>query len=105
VVAARSEWADAHPQLAKGFQSAWADAWLWLLETSNQTQAIEIALKHLGAEAPAALNALQNLQRQGVPQISAEGMSQVIALVWRNESVGQNKMPEPDSYFWPTYRA
>jgi ABC-type nitrate/sulfonate/bicarbonate transport system substrate-binding protein len=88
--------------LAKGFQSAWADAWRWLLEPSNQAQAIEIALKHLGAEAPSALNALQNLQRQGMPQITAEGMSQVIDLVWRNESVGQKPMPQPASYFWPT---
>ncbi len=100
VVAARSEWAEAHPLLAKGFQSAWADAWRWLLEPSNQAQAIEIALKHLGAEAPSALNALQNLQRQGMPQISAEGMSQVIDLVWRNESVGQKPMPEPASFFF-----
>jgi hypothetical protein len=43
---------------------------------------------------------LQNLQRQGTPQISAEGMSQVIDLVWRNESVGQKPMPEPASYFF-----
>jgi hypothetical protein len=88
--------------LAKGFQSAWADAWRWLLNSSNQAQAIEIALKHLGAEAPAALNALQNLQRLGTPQISAEGMSQVIGLVWRNEPVGKKPMPQPVSYFWPT---
>jgi hypothetical protein len=72
------------------------------LDPGNQAQAIEIALKHLGAEAPAALNALQNLQRQGMPQISEEGMSQVIDLVWRNESVGQKPMPQPVSYFWPT---
>lgn len=102
VVAARSEWAEANPLLAKGFQSAWADAWRWLLNSSNQAQAIEIALKHLGAEAPAALNALQNLQRLGTPQISAEGMSQVIGLVWRNEPVGKKPMPQPVSYFWPT---
>ena len=62
----------------------------------------KIIINHLGAEAPAAFNALQNLQRQGTPQISAEGMSQVIELVWRNESVGQKPMPQPDSYFWPT---
>jgi hypothetical protein len=67
----------------------------------NDSQAIEIALKHLGAEAPAAQSALQNLQRQGVPHISEEGMAQVIALVWRSESLDQ-PMPQSGSYFWPS---
>jgi ABC-type nitrate/sulfonate/bicarbonate transport system substrate-binding protein len=105
VVAARREWADAHPQLAKGFQNAWSKSWQWLLDTNNQSQAIEIALQHLGAEAPAAQNALQNLQRQGMPQIAAEGMAQVIALVWSHEDVGQKEMPHPGIYFWPATAA
>jgi len=101
VIAARRDWADAHPELAKGFQSAWALAWQWLLNSDNQSQAIEIALKHLGAEEIAAHNALQNLQRQGVPHITAEGMSQVIDLVWHTESADQKTLPEPSGYFWP----
>jgi hypothetical protein len=67
----------------------------------NESQAIEIALKHLGAEAPATQSALQNLQRQGVPHISEEGMAQVISLVWRSESLDQ-PMPLSGSYFWPS---
>lgn len=102
VVAARREWADAHPELAKGFQSAWTAAWYWLMNPLNELQAIEIALKHLGAEAPAAQNALQNLHRQGVPHISEEGMAQVIDLVWRSESLDPKPMPQPGSYFWPS---
>ncbi len=102
VVAARREWADAHPELAKGFQSAWTAAWQWLMNPLNESQAIEIALKHLGAEAPAAQNALQNLHRQGVPHISEEGMAQVIDLVWRSESLDPKPMPQPGSYFWPS---
>ena len=102
VVAARREWADAHPELAKGFQSAWMAAWQWLMNPLNESQAIEIALKHLGAEAPAAQNALQNLHRQGVPHISEEGMAQVIDLVWRSESLDPKPMPQPGSYFWPS---
>ena len=100
VVAARREWADAHPKLANGFQSAWSAAWQWLMNPLNESQAIEIALKHLGAEAPAAQSALQNLQRQGVPYISEEGMTQVINLVWRSESLDQKAMPQPGSFFW-----
>ena len=102
VVAARREWADAHPELAKGFQSAWTAAWQWLMNPLNESQAIEIALKHLGAEAPAAQSALQNLHRQGVPHISEEGMAQVIDLVWRSESHAEKPMPQSGSYFWPT---
>ena len=102
VVAARREWADAHPELAKGFQSAWTAAWHWLMNPLNESQAIEIALKHLGAEAPAAQSALQNLHRQGVPHISEEGMAQVIDLVWRSESLDPKPMPQPGSYFWPS---
>ena len=102
VVAARREWADAHPELAKGFQSAWTAAWQWLMNPLNESQAIEIALKHLGAEAPAAQSALQNLHRQGVPHISEEGMAQVIDLVWRSESLDPKPMPQPGSYFWPS---
>jgi ABC-type nitrate/sulfonate/bicarbonate transport system substrate-binding protein len=101
VVAARREWADAYPELAKGFQGAWTAAWQWLMNPLNDSQAIEIALKHLGAEAPASQSALQNLQRQGVPHISEEGMAQVIALVWRSESLDQ-PMPQSGSYFWPS---
>ena len=102
VVAARRDWADAHPELAKGFQNAWTAAWQWLMNPLNESQAIEIALKHLGAEAPAAQNALQNLHRQGVPHISEEGMAQVIDLVWRSESLDPKPMPQPGSYFWPS---
>jgi NitT/TauT family transport system substrate-binding protein len=102
VVAARREWADAHPELAKGFQSAWTAAWQWLMNPLNESQAIEIALKHLGAEAIAALSALQNLHRQGVPHISEEGMAQVIDLVWRSESLDAKPMPQSGSYFWPS---
>ena len=101
VVAARREWADAHPELAKGFQSAWTAAWQWLMNPLNESQAIEIALKHLGAEAPAAQSALQNLHRQGMPHISEEGMAQVIDLVWRSESPDGKAMPQSGNYFWP----
>lgn len=100
VVAARREWADAHPELAKGFQSAWTAAWQWLMNPLNESQAIEIALKHLGAEAPTAQSALQNLHRQGVPHISEEGMAQVIDLVWRSELHAEKPMPQSGSYFW-----
>ncbi|MEY3135296.1 MAG: hypothetical protein RJA39_1178 [Pseudomonadota bacterium] len=102
VVAARREWADAHPELAKGFQSAWTAAWQWLMNPLNESQAIEIALKHLGAEAPTAQSALQNLHRQGVPHISEEGMAQVIDLVWRSELHAEKPMPQSGSYFWST---
>ena len=102
VVAARREWADAHPELAKGFQSAWTAAWQWLMNPLNESQAIEIALKHLGAEAPAAQSALQNLHRQGVPHISEEGMAQVIDLVWRSELHAEKPMPQSGNYFWPS---
>jgi len=68
----------------------------------NESQAIEIALKHLGAEAPAAQSALQNLHRQGVPHISEEGMAQVIDLVWRSQSLDEKPMPQSGSYFWST---
>ncbi len=100
VVAARRPWADAHAAAALGFQKAWSDAWGWLLNPDNQAQAIDIALKHLGAEAPAAQNALQNLQRQGMPSITAEGMAQVVDLVWHTEAVAQSSKPDPAQYFW-----
>lgn len=100
VVAARRAWADAHAVAAIGFQKAWADAWQWLLNADNQAQAIDIAIKHLGAEAPAAHNALQNLQRQGMPSITTEGMAQVVDLVWHNEAVAQSSKPDPAQYFW-----
>lgn len=102
VVAARRTWADAHAVAALGFQKAWADAWQWLIQPDNQAQAIDIALKHLGAEAPAAQNALQNLQRQGMPSITAEGMAQVVDLVWHNEDAGHSPKPDPAQYFWGT---
>lgn len=100
VVAARRAWADAHADAAQGFQHAWGAAWQWLLDHHNQAQAIEIAVKHLGAEAPAAQNALQNLQRQGMPSITAEGMGQVVDLVWHTEAVAQAPKPDPAQYFW-----
>ena len=100
VVAARRAWADANAGAAQGLQRAWLAAWQWLLHPEHQAQAIELAIQHLGAEAPAANLALQNLQRQGVPSISHDGMSQVIDLVWQNEPVGQTPQPDPAGYFW-----
>lgn len=100
VVAARRAWAQANAFAAAGFQKAWLQAWSWLLNPDNQAHAIDIALKHLGAEAPAAQMALQNLQRQGMPSITAEGMAQVVDLVWQNEDIGASPQPAPAQYFW-----
>lgn len=100
VVAARRAWADAHPEAAAGLQRAWQQAWTWLLTPEHQAQAIALATQHLGAEAGAAKLALENLQRQGVPHISHEGMAQVIDLVWHSEAVGNTPMPDPARYFW-----
>ena len=100
VVAARRAWADAHPEAATGLQRAWQQAWTWLLTPEHQAQAIALATQHLGAEAGAAQRALENLQGQGVPHISHEGMAQVIDLVWHSEAVGNTPMPDPARYFW-----
>lgn len=100
VVAARRAWADAHVQACQAFQAAWTEAWQWLLNPDHQAPALALALQHLGAQAPAAQNALQNLQRQGMPAITAEGMAQVVDLVWQTESVAPPVKPDPASYFW-----
>jgi NitT/TauT family transport system substrate-binding protein len=85
VVAARREWADANAEAAHAFQRSWQAAWGWLMDATNSATAQAIAQQHLSAEPAGAALALKTLQRLGPPQLSTDGLRQVIDLVCASE--------------------
>jgi ABC-type nitrate/sulfonate/bicarbonate transport system substrate-binding protein len=99
VVAARRDWAEAHAELARAFQRSWTAAWQWLLDAHNAGAARELAVQHLSAEPASADRALQGLQRLGMPQLSAEGLAQVVDLVYASEAPSAAR-PEASTFIW-----
>lgn len=95
VCAARRDWIAAQPQAVAAFQTAWRQAWAWLLEPAHEAQALEIAVASLQADATSAQRALAGLRAQGQPQITPAGLLQVIELVWASETLpGEPPTPE-----------
>ena len=85
VGAARRAWAAANPQALTGFISAMHDAFAWLKDARNKSEAIALLPPRLNMDAQTASQAFDDYVRHPVPAISAEGMREVIDIVWDAE--------------------
>ena len=85
VGAARRAWAVANPQALTGFITAMHDAYAWLKDARNKAGAIALLPPRLNMDAPTASLAFEEYVRQPVPAITAEGMREVIDIVWDAE--------------------
>lgn len=85
VGAARRAWAVANPRALIGFIAAMHDAYAWLKDARNKSEAIALLPPRLNMDAQTASQAFEDYVRQPVPAITAEGMREVIDVVWDAE--------------------
>jgi ABC-type nitrate/sulfonate/bicarbonate transport system substrate-binding protein len=102
VMAARRSWADAHRRELAAFVRVMAEAHAWLRKPENAAQALEMLPQRLAIAPRAAAAALEQLESRPHPQISAEGMLQVIETVWAAEGYTRPK-GSPEKYMDLSY--
>jgi ABC-type nitrate/sulfonate/bicarbonate transport system substrate-binding protein len=85
VGASRRAWAAANPQALTGFIAGMHDAYAWLKDARNKSEAIALLPQRLNMDAETAALAFDDYVRQPVPAITADGMREVIDIVWDAE--------------------
>jgi ABC-type nitrate/sulfonate/bicarbonate transport system substrate-binding protein len=91
VMAARRSWAHAHVQELSAFVRAFADAYAWLREPGNSARALEMLPERLNVSPDVARSALENLAKRAPPELTEDGMRQVIDTVWEAEGYTRPK--------------
>jgi ABC-type nitrate/sulfonate/bicarbonate transport system substrate-binding protein len=85
VMAARRSWARTHEQAVLAFIRAYDAAYAWLQDPANHVEALSFLPSHLNIAPDAARDALQHFTQHPQPQLSVEGLQQVIDVVWDAE--------------------
>lgn len=85
VGASRRAWAAAHPNALTGFIRAMHDAFAWLKDPRHKAEAIAMLPSRLNMDEKVAGPAFDDYVRQPVPAITAQGMREVIDIVWDAE--------------------
>jgi len=85
VMAARRSWARSHEQAVLAFIRAYDAAYAWLQDSANHEEALSLLPSQLDIAPEAARQALQHYSQHARPQLSAEGLQQVIDIVWEAE--------------------
>jgi ABC-type nitrate/sulfonate/bicarbonate transport system substrate-binding protein len=85
IAATRRSWAQRNPEALVGFIRAMTAGYEWLRDPAHKAQALEIFPKRLDIDAKAADAALERFASRPRPQMSAEGLSQVVETVWEGE--------------------
>lgn len=102
VMAARRSWAREHEQEVIGFVRAYDAAYAWLQDARNSAEALSVLPAHLQIAPKAAAAALQSYATRARPQMSDEGLRQVIDIVWQAEGYTQPK-GAPERYIDLSY--
>jgi ABC-type nitrate/sulfonate/bicarbonate transport system substrate-binding protein len=91
VMAARRSWARTHGTELSAFVRAFEDAYAWLREPDNADRAIDMLPARLAISTAAARSGLENFVKRPPPQLTEDGMRQVIDTVWEAEGYTQPK--------------
>lgn len=91
VMAARRSWAHTHRHELEAFVRALAKAYAWLQKPENAGEALDLLPQRLAIAPRAAASVLEQLANRPPPQISPDGMRQVIDTVWEVEGYAQPK--------------
>ena len=91
VMAARQSWARNHARELSAFVRAFEDAYAWLREPDNAERALEMLPARLAISTAAARAALESFAKRPPPQLTGDGMRQVIDTVWEAEGYTQPK--------------
>lgn len=91
VMAARRSWASAHETELMAFVRAFDAAYTWLQDRENKSDAMTLLPARLSIAPRATVAAVAKFAHRPRPQISSEGLMQVIDTVWDAESYTQAK--------------
>ena len=97
VAAARRRWAAGHGDALVAFVRAMQEAFRWLKDPQNKAEAIRLLPARLNMDAAAAASAFDEFASHPLPQITAQGMREVIDVVWGAEGYRGAK-GAPDKY-------
>lgn len=97
VMAARRGWAQAHRRELAAFVRAFDEAYAWLQNPANAGEALDMLPQRLAIAPRAAAAVLESFAKRPRPQITADGLRQVIDTVWEAEGYSRPK-GGPDKY-------
>jgi len=104
VVAARRAWARENAERLVAFIRALEGAYDWLVGRSNKAEAVNILIERLRGDPAEAGKAYENFVSQPRPELRADGLRQVIDIVWDAEGF-QRPKPGPEKYLDLSYYA
>lgn len=102
IAAARRSWAQRHERELIAFIRAFNAGYAWLQDPGHKAEAVRILPGRLGIEPEAAVKAFDRLAMQPRPEISPEGLRQVIDVVWEAEGYKPPK-GAPEKYLDLSY--
>ena len=102
IAAARRSWAAGNEQALLGYIRAFDAAYAWLKDTRNKEDAIRLLPARLNIDRATASRAYDQIARQPLPQITADGLRQVIDIVWASERLAEPR-GKPENYLDLSY--
>lgn len=104
VMAARRSWAAQNEAALVAFIRAYDSAYGWLQKPGNKTDAVMLLPGRLAIAPRAAAGAVSKYAQRPKPELTPEGLQQVIDIVWESEGYTQAK-GEPAKYMDLSYMA
>jgi ABC-type nitrate/sulfonate/bicarbonate transport system substrate-binding protein len=102
IAATRRSWAKAHEAELVAFIRAMDGAYAWLQDAANRDEAIRLLPARLGLDEKAAAGALERIRQRPRPEITPEGLRQVIDVYWEAEALAPPR-GEPAKYMDLSY--
>jgi ABC-type nitrate/sulfonate/bicarbonate transport system substrate-binding protein len=103
-MAARRSWARTHEAVMQGFVRAYDAGYAWLQDAVNARQALALLPARLDIAPTAAERALQEFAARARPQVTEQGLREVIDIVWEAEGHSRPK-GDPGRYMDLSYAA
>ena len=102
IAAARRSWAAGNEQALLGYIRAFDAAYAWLKDKRNKDDAIRLLPARLNIDRATASRAYDQIAGQPLPQITADGLRQVIDIVWASEGLSEPH-GKPENYLDLSY--
>ena len=102
IAAARHSWARANEKSLLGYIRAFDVAYAWLRDVRNKDAAIALLPARLAIDRATAEKAYAQIAAQPAPAIAADGLGQVIDVVWESEGYTAEK-GRPEKYMDLSY--
>ncbi len=103
IAATRRSWAQRNEKQLVAFIRAFNAGYAWLQDPGNKAEAIRMLPARLGIDPETAAKAFDRFAQRPQPQITLEGLQQVIDVVWDAEGF-QSPAGTPDKYLDLSYQ-